>query len=339
MDPVSQGAFGAALAESASRQRVAAASVVGALAGMAPDLDVLIRSSTDPLLFLEYHRQFTHALAFIPFGALVCAGLLHAFVRRRLRFRETYLFALLGYGSHGFLDACTSYGTQLFWPFSDARVAWNAVAVVDPLFTVPVLALVLTAALRRRAGFGRLAFFWAIVYLGLGGLQGWRAEHGARALAEARGHEPERRLVKPSFANLLVWKSVYATGGWYYVDALRVGLDVTYFPGDRVRRLVVNRALPWLAPGSRQAGDLERFRRFSDGYLASARRGTVIDVRYSLLPNEIDPLWGIRFDARHQERHVDFFTERTMTASERVAFLEMLLEPGRPIPARPAAAP
>ena len=61
MDPLSQGVLGAALPQAtAARGRYAgSAGVLGFLAGMAADLDVLIRSSTDPLLFLEYHRQFT----------------------------------------------------------------------------------------------------------------------------------------------------------------------------------------------------------------------------------------------------------------------------------------
>src|SRR5690606_36976378 len=101
-------------------------------------------------LFMEYHRHFTHSLAFVPVGALVCAALLHRIVRGRLSFGRTYLFCLLGYGSHGLLDACTTSGTQLLWPFSGVRVAWSVVAVFDPLFTAPVLALVLLAAARRR---------------------------------------------------------------------------------------------------------------------------------------------------------------------------------------------
>jgi membrane-bound metal-dependent hydrolase YbcI (DUF457 family) len=74
MDPVSQGTVGAAFAQGVSNKRsIVKVSVVGFLAGLAPDLDVLIRSSTDPVLFLEYHRQFTHSLFFIPFGALLVA--------------------------------------------------------------------------------------------------------------------------------------------------------------------------------------------------------------------------------------------------------------------------
>src|SRR5690606_16352280 len=134
MDPFSQAVLGASWAQSGAR-RVALrdAGLLGAVAGMAPDLDTLIQSRTDPLLFLEYHRHFTHALAFVPLGALVCAALLHPLVRARLKFRTTYLFCLLGFASHGLLDACTTYGTRLLWPFSDARIAWSIVAVIDPL--------------------------------------------------------------------------------------------------------------------------------------------------------------------------------------------------------------
>src|SRR5690606_13008368 len=112
-----------------------------------------------------YHRHFTHALAFVPLGALVCAAVLHRFVRKRLRFRETYLWCFLGFASHGLLDACTTYGTLLFWPFSDVRVAFGIVAAIDPLFTLPVAALVAAAAWRNRIAYGALAVAWACAYL------------------------------------------------------------------------------------------------------------------------------------------------------------------------------
>ena len=70
MDPLTQGLIGAALPQSlCNKKYLLVAGSLGMLAGMSPDLDVLIRSSSDPLLFLEYHRQFTHSLLFIPFGS------------------------------------------------------------------------------------------------------------------------------------------------------------------------------------------------------------------------------------------------------------------------------
>ena len=76
MDPLTQGTIGAVLPQALSKKNLGIVALLGFLSGMAPDLDILIRSSTDPLLSLEYHRQFTHSLIFIPFGGLICALIL-----------------------------------------------------------------------------------------------------------------------------------------------------------------------------------------------------------------------------------------------------------------------
>jgi inner membrane protein len=328
VDPVSQGALGAAFAGAAAGRRpLATAAVLGLLGGMAPDLDVLIRSSTDPLLALQYHRQFTHALVFVPVGAFLVALVLHPFVRRRMRFRETWLCCGLGYATHGLLDACTSYGTQLFWPFSDERIAWNHVAVVDPLFTVPLAGLVAAALLRARRAYAIAGLCWAVLYVGAGALQGARAEEAALALARERGHRPEHLTVKPSFGNLLVWKSVYLAGGRWYVDAVRAAGAVKSIPGTSTPALEPARDLPWLDPASRQASDLERFRWFSGGYLAldPGESHKVVDVRYSMVPNEIDALWGIVLnpDASPTDP-VTFVVDRRADARHRAAIWRLL---------------
>ena len=298
MDPLSQGALGATMAQSGARSRqLVAAGVLGFLAGMAADLDVLIRSPSDPLLFLEYHRQFTHALVFIPIGALVCALVLYLPLGRRwqLDFHQTFLYCLLGYATHALLDSCTTYGTMLFWPFSDARIAWNTISIVDPLFTLPILVAVVAAARSKRQRYARLALAWAVCYLGLGLWQRNEAMELGWELAASRGHQPLRLEAKPSFANILLWKIVYETADSYHVDAVRSGPFPRVYPGDSVARLVVSRDLPWLESGSQQARDLERFRWFSNGYIARdpVIPNRVIDIRYSLIPNEVAPLWSI----------------------------------------------
>ena len=120
MDIVTQGIAGALLAQTAAnRQNRRYATITGLVAGLLPDLDAAIRSSTDPLLTLEFHRQFSHSLIFIPVGALIASVLLWPFLRKQLPIHLLYLFSLLGFASAGLLDACTSFGTQLLWPFSD----------------------------------------------------------------------------------------------------------------------------------------------------------------------------------------------------------------------------
>lgn len=330
MDPVSQGVLGAAAAQTvAPRQWAPWAALLGGLSGLAPDLDALIRRANDPLLFLEYHRQFTHALLFIPVGALICAVMLHRLLPRRLPFATAYLYCLVGYGTHGLLDACTSYGTQLFWPFSDVRIAWNNVSVVDPLFTFPLLVLALLASLRRRPSLAGLACLWAVSYLLFGVVQRERAESFGHAVAAERGHAPRFVEAKPAFANLLLWKTFYESDGRYRVDAVRMGWQPKSFPGQHTQKLELSRDLPWLVSDSQQARDLERFRWFSAGYVALDPRNSnrVIDVRYSVVPNRIDGLWGLELTPlAAPDAPAKFFTARDVSTESRSEILQMLFE-------------
>lgn len=298
MDPLTQGALGASLPQASHRgEHLAAAGLLGFLAGMAADLDVLIRSPVDPLLFLEYHRQFTHALVFIPIGGLVCALVLHGLLGRRrgLSFRQSWLFCTLGYATHALLDSCTTYGTMLLWPFSDVRIAWNTISIIDPLFTLPLLFGVIMAARRHRAIYAQVALAWALSYMALGLWQRDQAVEMGKELAASRGHTPVRLEAKPSFANIVVWKVVYETEDRFYVDAVRSAFSPEVFPGDSVLKLDVSRDMPWLDLESQQARDVERFRWFSNGYVAldPHNENRVIDIRYSMLPNELAPLWSL----------------------------------------------
>ena len=87
---------------------------------------------------------------------------------------------------------------------------------------------------------------------------------------------------KPTFGNLLVWKTIYESEGMFYVDAVRVGLGSRHYLGAAIAKLDAARDLPWLQSGSQQARDLERFRWFSGDYLAVA--GDVHHHRHPLLP-------------------------------------------------------
>ena len=295
----SHGVLGAALPQAAVGRnvQVRAAGALGFLAGMAPDLDVFIRSTTDPLAFLAYHRHFTHSLIFIPVGGLICALALHWLGRRcwDLNFRQTFLICTLGYATHAILDAMTSYGTLLLWPFSDARIDFSVVSIVDPLFTLPLAAFVFIAARKKTPAYAWAGLGWAAGYLLIGAWQQSVALALAEKAAAERGHEIQRLEAKPSFANILIWKTIYQTSDRFYVDAARTGIAPRFFPGTSVATLDVARDFPWLDANSQQARDIERFRHFSQGFVAQdpQQPNRIIDVRYSFMPNDISPLWSI----------------------------------------------
>ena len=89
MDLLTQGLLGGAVAQAgAPPHETRAATAVGLLAGLLPDADTLIRSPNDPLLFLDFHRHFTHSLVFIPVVALIAALLAWPVLKRRVAFRR-----------------------------------------------------------------------------------------------------------------------------------------------------------------------------------------------------------------------------------------------------------
>ena len=327
MDPISQGTVGAAFAQSsASKNNIVRIGFIGFLAGLAPDLDVLIRSSDDPILFLEYHRQFSHSLFFIPFGSLFVALFLFPFFKGSMSMKTVYVASFLGYATHGLLDACTSYGTQLFWPFSDERVTWNNISIVDPLFTLPIAVLLVIAIITRRKMFSFIAIGWIVFYLSLGFVQYERTLSAAMQLADSRGHNSERLTLKPSFGNLILWKSIYEHDGIYFVDAIRTVYSSTWCSGESIRKFDYQYHLPNLDRSSQQAIDIERFRWFSQDYLGYDEKNSLVtDIRYSMLPNQIAPMWGIVIDKnQNMDEHASWWTGRSLDQNQLDLFKAML---------------
>ena len=317
MDPITQGAFGAVFAQTqGNAKNLAKAAVIGALAGMAPDLDILIRSDHDPLQALQYHRHFTHSLLFIPIGGLICSLVLHPTLGRwfRVSFWQTLFWCIIGYATHGLLDGCTSYGTQLLWPLTDKRFAWDVISVIDPLVTLPLLAMVILAARRKARRYVVYGFIWVGLYFGLSTYQHSRALVEGEKLASSRGLKTLSIEAKPSFANILIWKIITETENSYYIDAIRIGLnEPKIWEGDSVEKLSIEKDLPWLDEQSQQRKDIERFRWFSTGYIALDKQNPnrVVDIRYSLLPQQIKPLWGIELSRTAKtDEHVDYYHER-----------------------------
>ena len=327
MDPLSQGTVGAAFAQSiANKNNIIKIGIIGFLAGLAPDLDVLIRSENDPILFLEYHRQFSHSLFFIPFGSLIVALLIFPLFKKSMGFKTIYMASFLGYATHGLLDACTSYGTLLFWPFSNERITWNNISIIDPLFTIPVLILIGIAIKTRKRIFSFFAIGWIIFYLSLGFIQYDRALSAVIKLAESRGHVAERITLKPSFGNLILWKSIYQYEETFYVDAIRTLQSTTWCLGENIRMFDYQRHLPSLDKESQQAKDIERFRWFSQDYLGyNKEKNLVTDIRYSMIPNQITPMWGLVIDDQSGiNEHAIWWTSRGLEQGQLDLFKEML---------------
>ena len=331
MDPLTQGVLGATLAGAlAPKGLKRRALVAGMCGGLAADLDVLIRSEADPLLSIQYHRHFTHALAFIPIGGFLTAMALMIipWLRRSGWGRLTF-FTTLGYATSGVIDACTSYGTHLYWPFSDARVAWNTMPIIDPVYTGVLVVFLFFSFKNRRAVFGLLGLLVGIGYPLLGEWQHRKAEAVIHSVAGERGHSEVSRLTaKPAPLSLLLWRTVYRHEDRYYVDALHVPFlgESRLYPGASTPALDFPEDFDAIPEVSLLYRDLMRFDKFSDGYLyvPEGMKTFVGDLRYAMIPNSLDPLWGVQWEAGNTDEAVEFITFRDLDKAKRDRFFDML---------------
>lgn len=330
MDLITQGLLGATMAQSGAKQHeTRMATGIGFFSGILADADILIQSSNDPLLNIEFHRHFTHSIFFVPFGALIAACFLWVFLRKRLSFTRIYLFALLGYCLSGVLDAFTSYGTHLLWPVSDSRLAFNIISVIDPIFTLILLIAVVYAFKKHAINAARAGLLLAAVYLSFGWFQHQRVATIAEALANERGHAIEQLMVKPTLGNLVLWRSIYQAGDKFFVDAIRIGLlsEPQVYPGDSIKKFVLERDMNGLPAASVLSTDISRFTAFSAGMVATQpeQPNILIDVRYSNLPTTVSPLWAIEMDLLNPDQHAKYKLYRDSSKETREKFIALLL--------------
>ena len=148
MDSLTQVVLGAAVGEATLGKKVGNhAALWGAVAGTIPDLDVIASPFQGELAFLVAHRGFTHSLLFCVIMAPALGWLIHRWVYKEKRgtWRAWSWLAFWAFFTHTMLDCFTTWGTQLFYPFSDYRVAFNSIFVVDPLYTLPFLICLIIA--------------------------------------------------------------------------------------------------------------------------------------------------------------------------------------------------
>ncbi len=332
MDPVTQGIVATTSAQVFSKKNhLIIASMIGFLAGLSPDIDIFIRSDTDPLLFLEYHRHFTHSLFFIPIGSLLCAIVFYYVFAKKFNFsfRNTYIFSLIGYATHGVIDSFTTYGTQLLWPFSNERIAWNSISVIDPLFTLPVIILCVITLIKGDKKYSFYAIAWMLMYQLAGFIQKDRAENIIYDYAKIKGHDVNEIEAKPSFANIVVWKVIYSDDSNYYVNAIKLGLSPKIYPGEMIKKLDIRKDFKWLEPSTQQAKDVQRFRWFSNNYLGISKhnKNIIYDIRFSSIPNEVEGLWGIQLDKnKGKDEHITYVTNRGKSINRFHELMKMIID-------------
>ncbi|OSY89261.1 metal-dependent hydrolase [Tenacibaculum holothuriorum] len=151
MDSLTQIVLGASVGEVVLGKRLGnKALFYGGIAGTIPDLDVLFGKLTDTITATEWHRGISHSIIFCAVMAPLLGWIVNKIEQKsNLGWKPWAKLFFWGLITHPILDAFTSWGTQLFWPFT-TRIAFNSIFVIDPLYTVPFLLCTLLAMFYRR---------------------------------------------------------------------------------------------------------------------------------------------------------------------------------------------
>lgn len=141
MDSITQAVLGASIGEALLGEKIGKkGAILGAIVATIPDLDVAMYLFFDSYEMLRIHRGFSHSILFTILFAFLVAYILRQFKwTKSISYFRLWLFSWLSLFTHIILDAFTSYGTQLLLPFSDHRIGWDSINVVDPIYTIPLI--------------------------------------------------------------------------------------------------------------------------------------------------------------------------------------------------------
>jgi membrane-bound metal-dependent hydrolase YbcI (DUF457 family) len=145
MDTVTHGIVGSLLAKGYfSEKHGRVATFAATLGAVFPDVDVVAEAfSHDALAVVRFHRGITHSWIALPFFAVLFGWLTHWIARRRgIETPSTGILSVIygiAIGSHVALDGMTSFGTRMWDPLSQNRVAWDLLFIIDFVFTAIVL--------------------------------------------------------------------------------------------------------------------------------------------------------------------------------------------------------
>ena len=209
-----------------------AALLAGAALNTLPDLDSLfIMLVTDnPVSLMTVHRSFSHSLFVLPLLGWLIWWL---FKRRGKRVAESpwrWFWAIqLTLLAHPLLDAFTVYGTQLLWPMHTPPVMWSTLFIVDPIYTLGMLAGCVIAWFARERPLAQRALLAGLAlstaYLGWSLLAKSMVNREADRALAAMGLASAPRFSVPMPFNTLLWRVVAMTPQGYFIGDRSVVAD------------------------------------------------------------------------------------------------------------------
>lgn len=267
MDSITHLAIGAVIGEACAGKSLGKkAMVLGAGFQSIPDLDFVAAFFLQPTDNLLAHRGFTHSFLFGTIVTVVFSFLInHWETVKGLSLRRWMMFIGLEVFTHLLLDACNSYGTGWFEPFSHQRISFNMIFVADPLFSVwfGIAVIALMVSNRNHAHRMKWVIFSLVsgsLYLCLCFINKTSVNDSFEKTLQSKNISYTRYFTTPTAMNNLLWYCVAETDAGYHIGYRSVfdkrgEITLTYYPRQR-----------WLLNAIEEEEEVVDLLRFSQGY-------------------------------------------------------------------------
>lgn len=327
---ITQAALGTCIAQAGFTEKLGRKSLlVGAVCGLLPDFDFLLSIGGDRFTYLATHRGWSHSIFLLPIFAFPVAWLAMKWAIKQKKplgklqqesqtevkppsidsYWTWYHLCFWVLFTHPLLDVFTSYGTQLLAPFSSGRYALDGIAIIDPIYTIPLIAAMVLALMRpqqlvRYRKWARNALIFSGLYLCLGLFNSWGAKRVAVAQLAEESFEAVDVRSAPTMFNTLLWRIVAKDSGGsfavgFYSTIARKPIKFIYLKSEHNE--LVQKAI------SSKQGEI--FRWFSTDMLrAELRTGktgadevVLADMRYGLVSKQRVSFFAavFEFDKEH----------------------------------------
>ncbi len=291
MDSLTQIVLGAAVGEAVLGKKIGnKAQLYGAIAGTIPDLDVIARYLTDTITATEIHRGFSHSIFFAVIASPILGWTVNRMERKLdLGWRSWAWLFFWGIFTHPLLDAFTTWGTQIFYPF-DYRVAFNSIFVIDPLYTLPFLICTVWAVFLKRGTLSRKRMNLTGIVLSSGYLL-LSVLLKSMALGQFEAALKEKNIAyneistRPAALNTILWNAnvdteeAYLIADYSFFDSKPISFKT--YPKNRKQE-----------PSFKNPQSQENLQRLIDisqeWYLMEEKEGNwyFYDLRFGLMPTE-----------------------------------------------------
>lgn len=223
MDSVSHIVIGAAIGETLLGKKIGRwGMLLGAIVKSAPDFDLFYTGLSDPRAYMCDHRAHTHSLFIEALYAIPIAWLLIKLFRNNVSFGRMLVFMLACLWGHSLLDWCTNFGTQLLLPFTNENYSLNTLAIVDLLFTLPIIILILIAVFHkknatRRNKLAMASLIYCSVYLGFTFINKVRVEQMVEESLVTNNIPVNEHMTNPTMLNNVLWYAVGSNDSTLYI--------------------------------------------------------------------------------------------------------------------------